>query len=114
MAEKHSSSRAHSVLGGHGKAKSKGGKKPHEIHIRRGHKGGFIVRHTHKPDPDTGVMPEEEEHPISDINSLHDHVDQAMGDQPPMPAAPAPDMSQAGPAGPGAGAPPPAAPPAGM
>jgi hypothetical protein len=98
MAEKsHGSSRASHVLGGKGKSKSKsGGKKPHEIHIRRGHKGGFIVRHSHKPDPDTGVTPEEEENPISDVNSLHSHIDDTMGDQPPMPAAPTPDAASAG------------------
>jgi hypothetical protein len=66
------------------------------------------VRHSHKPDADTGITPEDEEHPISDIDSLHDHVDQAMGDQPPMPApAPAPAGPAPAPAGPAAGAPPP-------
>jgi len=109
MADKsHAGSRAKSVLGGKGKSKSKGGKHPHELHIRRGSKGGFIVRHSHKPDADTGITPEDEEHPISDIDSLHDHVDQAMGDQPPMPApAPAPAGPAPAPAGPAAGAPPP-------
>ena len=77
--ESHGSSRSKAVLGGKGKSKSKGGKHPHELHIRRGAKGGFISRHSYKPDADTGVSPEDEEHPIADMDSLHDHLDQSMG-----------------------------------
>ena len=109
MAKSASSSRAHAVLGGHGKAKSKGGKKPNHITIRHGKSGGHVVTHHFEPD-ESGVMPPEEEHVMPDKAALMAHLDQNIPDQPAPQAAP-PDMSQAGP---GAGAPPPAAPPAGM
>jgi hypothetical protein len=93
MAEKsHSgSSRASHVLGGKGKPKSKSsGKKPHSIHVKRGKSGGFMVTHHHEPD-ETGVAMPSEDHVVPDLNSLHDHIDQAMGDQGPAPATPPPD-----------------------
>lgn len=104
MAKEHS--RAKSALsGGH---KSKSGGKPHSIHVRRGHSGGFVATHHHKPDAD-GQMQEPEEHVIPDMGSLQDHMAQNMGDQPPAPAAPPPDPAAQG------GAPPPAGgAPAGM
>lgn len=113
MAEKHSSSRAHSVLGGHSKAKSKSkGKHPHHITIRHGKSGGHIVTHHFEPD-ETGSMPPEEDHVMPDKASLMEHLDQNIPDTPAPMAAP-PDAGAA--AGPGAGAPPPAAaaPPPGM
>jgi hypothetical protein len=108
MAEKsHASSRSKAVLGGKGKSKSKGGKshKPHEIHIRAGKSGGHIVRHTYKPDADTGEMPEEEEHVLPDQASMLQHVadntDNNPAPQPtPEPAAPAPAAAGPAPAGP--------------
>ena len=111
MAEKsHASSRSKAVLGGKGKSKSKGSKghKPHELHIRPGKSGGHIVRHSFKPDPDTGETPEDEEHILPDQASMLQHVAENT-DNNPAPA-PTPDpaavAAQAGPAA-GAGAPPP-------
>lgn len=107
----HTGSRASSVLGGKGKSKSKSsGKKPHSIHVKRGKSGGFIVTHHHAPD-ETGAMPEPEDHVVPDMDSLHDHMDQNMGDQGPAPA-PAPEPSPAGASA--AVAPAPVAPSAGM
>lgn len=99
MSEAHS--RAKAGMGGK-KSSKKSGKHPHEIHIRHGKSGGFIVRHTHKPDPDTGAMPEEEEHVLPDQSSLLQHVADNTDSQPAMQAQ-SPDMSQQG------GAPPPPA-----
>jgi hypothetical protein len=97
MAKEHS--RAKSALsGGH----KKSGGKPHSIHVRRGHSGGFVATHHHKPGED-GSMQEPEEHVIPDIDSLNQHMASNMGDQPPAPAAPPPDPAAA------QGAPPPAA-----
>lgn len=98
-------SRGHSAMGGghKSKSKSKGGKHPHEIHIRHGKSGGFIVRHSHKPDADTGIMPEEDEHVLPDQASLLQHVQDNTDSQPAM-QAPSPDqgggapMPQGGPA----------------
>jgi hypothetical protein len=119
MADKHSNSRAHSVMGGthKSKSKSKSGKKPHSMHIRRGKSGGFIVQHHHEPD-DAGMTPPPDDHVVPDMASLQSHIADNMGDQGAAPApAPPPDasMQPAPPAS--AGAPPPAAapaPPAGM
>ena len=101
------SSRANSHMGG-GKSKSKkSGSHAHSVHVKRGHKGGFIVVHHPKPGADAGLG-QDEEHPIANMDDLHAHMDSAMGDQPPMePAAP-----PAAAAGPAAG--PAQAPPAGM
>ena len=116
MAEKHSTSRAHSVLGGSHKSKSKGkGKKPHHISIRHGKSGGHIVTHHFEPDA-SGTAQPDEEHIMPDKAALMDHLDQNIQDQP-APQAPPPDASaqQAPPAS--AGAPPAAGPapaPAGM
>lgn len=113
MAEKHTGSRAKAVLGGKGKSKSKSGKKPHSIHVKRGKSGGFIVTHHHAPD-DAGVTPEPEDHVVPDLDSLHQHVDDSMGDQgpAPVPEPPTPDASAGGsaavaPAPVGGAAPPP-------
>jgi hypothetical protein len=112
MAKSTSSSRAHSVLGGHGKAKSSSkGKKPHSIHIKRGHSGGFIATHHHLPD-ENGMTPEPEDHVVPDMDSLQSHIQDNMGDQGPAPAA-APEPAPAAPAG-GPPAAAPAAAPAGM
>ena len=108
---KESSSRAHSVLGGHSKSKSKSskGKKPHRMSIRNGKSGGHIVTHHFEPD-ESGMASPDEEHVMPDKASMMAHID-ANTDDNPAPMAPPPDASAAGP---GAGAPPPAAPPPGM
>ena len=97
--------------GGHSssksKSKSKGGKKPHSIHIRRGKSGGFISEHHFLPDED-GMTPPSEEHVQPDMASLQAHVADQMGDQGPAPA-PAPDPAAAAAAA-AAPAPAPAAP----
>ena len=90
---KHSSSRAKATMGSK-KSGKKSGKKPHSMHIKRGKSGGFIVEHHHQAD-DGDMTPEPEDHVVPDLASLHDHIDQNMGDQEP---APSPDMSQATPA----------------
>ena len=104
-------SRAKAGMGGKkSSSKKKSGKKPHEIHIKRGHSGGFLVRHSHKPDADTGETPEDEEHVVPSIEDLHNHIDEAMGDQQSAQAAPPEPSPAAAPAA----APAPAAPPQGM
>jgi hypothetical protein len=111
MAEKsHASSRSKAVLGGKGKSKSKGGKKPHHIEIHRGKSGGFIVKHHHDLPEDGGAPEEPDQHIVPDMDSLQSHVADNMGDQPPMPASAAPAPAPA--PAPAAGGPAPA--PAGM
>lgn len=109
--ESHGSSRAKSVLGGHGKSKSKGGKKPHSMHIKRAHSGGFVVTHHHAPADDGSMSDPDEDHVVPDLDSLHDHIDQNMGDQGPAPITPPPAAPAPAPA-PAAGGAAPA--PAGM
>ncbi len=109
MAKSTSSSRAHSVLGGHSKPKSKG-KHPHHITIRHGKSGGHVVTHHFEPD-ETGSMPPEEEHVMPDKASLMAHLDSNIPDTPAPMAAP-PDASAA--AGPAAAAAGPAVAPPGM
>jgi hypothetical protein len=97
-------SRGKSGMGGGKKSSKKSGKKPHSLHIKRGHSGGFVVTHRHMPD-ETGATQPDEEHVVPDMESLHDHLDSTMGDQGPAPQAPPPE-AQAAPA--------PQAPPQGM
>jgi hypothetical protein len=109
MADKHSSSRAHSVLGGSHKSKgSKSKNKHHHIEIRHGKSGGHIVTHHFMPGDD-GMTPDPEEHVMPDKASLMDHLDQNIPDQS-APMAPPPDAAAVSPAS--AGAPAPAAAPA--
>lgn len=97
MAEKSSHSRAKSALGGSHKSSGK----PHSIHVRRGKSGGFIATHHHKAA--AGEMAQEpEDHVVPDMDSLQQHMQAQMGDQPPAPA-PQPDPSAG--AGPAAAAP---------
>lgn len=109
------SDRSKSGMGGSkskSKSKSKSSDKPHEIHVRRAHGGGFIAKHhkKHKPGED---MEEPQEHVIPDMDQLQAHLQDNLGDQPPagMPAA---DPSQAMPPQQGAPAPAPAPAPQGM
>jgi hypothetical protein len=95
MAEKsHGSSRAKAVLGGKGKSKSKGGKKPHHLTIRHGKSGGHIVTHHFEPDED-GMAQPDEEHVLPDKSSLLDHIDQNVPDNPAPPPTPEPAPSPA-------------------
>lgn len=97
--ESHGSSRAKAVLGGHGsKSKSKSkGKKPHELHIRAGKSGGHIVRHSFKPDADTGESQEDEEHVLPDQASMLQHVADNTDNNPAPAPAPDPAAAAAGP-----------------
>ena len=109
MAKDSKSSRAHSVLGGSHKSKSKKkGGHPHRIEIRHGKSGGHVVTHHFAPDED-GMTPDSEEHVIPDKASLMDHLDQNIPDQA-APQVQPPDMSSQTPPAPAGG--PPAAGPA--
>lgn len=93
-------SRSKSTLGGK-KSKSS---KPHSIHVRRGHSGGFVATHHHKGG--AGSMDEPEEHVLPDIAALQQHMQDNMGDQPaaaPPQGAPAGGPPMAAPAGAPAG-----------
>lgn len=90
-------SRATSHMGGKKSGKAKSGKKPHSIHVRRAHSGGFVATHHHKM-ADDGSMPEDEEHVIPDMQALQQHMQDNMGDQGAAPQGPPPDA--AGAAGP--------------
>lgn len=70
---------AASALGGD-KGKSKGGKMPlRGIHIRPGHKGGFIA--THEGGEENGEeYSGSKMYPLSDIKALHSHIDEHLGD----------------------------------
>jgi hypothetical protein len=92
----HSDSRSKSVLGGK-KSKSKSKSHAHSMHIHRGKSGGFVVTHHHEPD-ETGMTAPSEDHVVPDLDSLHQHMDASMGDQPPAPQAAPPEAAQAGPA----------------
>jgi len=98
-------SRAGAAMSGEGKdkkskkkdsKKKKGSKKkPHRMEIRHAASGGYIATHHFKPEPDEmgrmGPSPESEDHAISDMAQLHDHMDEHMsqddeeaeGQQPP-------------------------------
>lgn len=71
---------AASVLGG-GKPKEKTGKlKVQEVHIRRGHAGGFIVKHDLE---DEGGSPHPKQHvyPLATMEDLRKHFDAHMGEE---------------------------------
>lgn len=109
--EKPKHSRVASALSGSDKPKKKSAKKkkkkstarPHRVELTHAASGGYIARHHFKPEGPTGVAPEMEEHAIPDIEGLHNHIDEHMGE------APEPEPEPAPAAGGGA-----AAPPAGM
>lgn len=82
--------RAKSSMGGKKSSAKSGGKKPHSIHIKRGHSGGFVATHHHQPDETGAAMPSEE-HVVPDLSSLQDHIASNMGDQGPAPMSPPPD-----------------------
>ncbi len=87
------SDRAKSHMGGGKKSekseKKSSGEKPHEMHIKRAHGGGYIVKHHPKRKP--GQMDDEAtEHVVPDADQLQQHVADNMGDQPPA-GTPAPD-----------------------
>lgn len=93
------SSRSTSHMGGGKKKSGKSSSHAHSMHIRRGHKGGFIA--VHHAEPGAEDM-QDQEHPLPDIDALKAHLQDSMGDQPP--AEPPASMAQAGP-GPGAAGP---------
>ena len=105
-------SRAKAAMGGKkpsGKSKSKKHGKVHKMHISRGASGGFSVEHE-APPSDAGSMPgggSEGPHVLPDRASMQQHLQEHMGDQPPVQAA-------APPAAAPAAAAPAAAPPAGL
>lgn len=79
------SDRAKAGMGGGRGKSSKSAARPSEMHIKRGHTGGFIVTHHHKhpaAEPST--------HAVQDTEQLLQHVQDNMGDQPPTGSAPAP------------------------
>lgn len=64
------------------KAKKKGGKRVKEMHVRRGASGGYIAKHDfERPTDAMAQMPESEEHILPDMNALHDHMDEHMGEE---------------------------------
>ena len=95
MKESHSNSRSKAALGGK-KSKGKSGH-AHSVHIKRGKSGGFVVTHHQEPNAD-GPADMPEDHVVGSMDDLHQHLDQAMGDQPPAPSSAPPEMAQAGPA----------------
>ena len=95
MKESHSNSRSKAALGG---KKSKSGKHPtHEMHIKRGKSGGFIVHHLSEgggPDEPPEI---DGPHVMNSLQDVHSGIDQQMGDQPPAQASAPPEAAQAGP-----------------
>jgi hypothetical protein len=71
-----------------GKKSESHGDKPHEIHIKRAHGGGFVVTHHKKKSPMDGSEPET--HVVPDADQLQQHVQDNLGDQPPA-GTPVPD-----------------------
>lgn len=93
------STRTNSVLGGKSKAKPKSkskssskskpkAKKADSVHVKRGASGGFIATHHSKAKADGST--DSQDHAVSDMSQLQSHLQDAMGDQPPQQAAPAP------------------------
>lgn len=76
--EKKVHGRAEHVLGG----KSAKKHKVHSMHIRKAASGGYIVKHQHEtPEPPEPPQPDQE-HVVPDMEALHEHMDEHMGDQP--------------------------------
>ena len=73
------------------KAKKKKGKgRPvHEMRIKHAASGGFIARHSFRPQPGEAA-PEDEEHAIPGMDQLHDHLDEHMSTPPAPPSVPSP------------------------
>jgi len=64
------------------KSKKKGGKRVKEMHVRRGASGGYIAKHDfERPTDASQPMPESEEHILPDMEALHDHMDEHMGEE---------------------------------
>lgn len=87
------SERAKSHMGGSKKSEKKSeshGDKPHEMHIKRAHGGGFIVKHHPKQKAD-GSMGESTDHVVPDADQLQSHIADNLGDQPPAGQGPSPD-----------------------
>ena len=86
-------------MGGGAKSKSSKSKshRPHSLHVKRGKSGGFIVTHHHAP-ADDGTQEPDEDHVVGSMDDLHQHMDDAMGDQGPAPSAAPEPVAQAAPA----------------
>src|ERR1017187_3620100 len=106
-------SRAKSTMGGgkHSSHKSKKSHKVHRMHVSRGPAGGFTTQHEAEPGEDGMPGAMSDPHPVNDMAALQQHMEEHMGDQPPMPQQAAP---AAGGAPAGASPAPAAAGPAGM
>lgn len=88
-------SRSKSGMGG-GKSTSKSKSSgAHEVHIKRAHGGGFVVKHHKKHKPGQLDQGEPEDHVISDMDQLKAHLDDHLGDQPPAGEGPAPEQAAA-------------------
>ena len=102
-------SRSKAGMGGGNKSSSKK-HHPHETHIRHIKSGGHVVTHHFKGDDGEAMEPEE--HIMGDKQALLAHLAQAVPDNGPAQAAPAPEAPPAGPSP--TAAPGPMAPPQGM
>lgn len=58
----------------------------HAVHVRRASGGGYIATHTMQDQSGKGLP--DQEHVIPDADALQDHMQAAMGDQPPAGSAP--------------------------
>jgi len=113
--EKKSKSRAGAAMSGEDKAKSKPKKaakkksrKVHRMEIKRAANGGYIATHHFKQEPgEVGPAPESEDNALSDMNQLHDHLDEHMGPEDEAAEGPQPPEEEAGEPGEGAPAGPP-------
>lgn len=82
------SKRGESAMSGEKKkSKKRSKKRPIEMRLRHAASGGYIAKHSFKPGPGEAA-PEDEEHAIPDLDSLHDHIDNHFS-APPKPQAPA-------------------------
>jgi hypothetical protein len=103
-----STSRDRSLMGSHkssGGGKSAKKKHIHHIHVRPTKNGGFVVENHHNPDPnDPGAGTSPDEYSLSDMDQLHQHMDEHLppaadpGAAPAGAQAPPPDAAPAAPA----------------
>jgi hypothetical protein len=92
MAEKET--RVKSTMGGKSKDKPKKRKKKskpiHSMTVRHAANGGYISTHHSQPEEEEEEGQQPEEHAISDLQGLHDHIDQHMAEAPQPQMQPAP------------------------
>jgi len=79
-----SEARARAALGGHKGGAHKAHKgHVHSVHVRRAAGGGFIAKNEREQDPnDPGMGGPPEEHVLPDQESLVQHMQDHLGDQP--------------------------------